>query len=125
MSNVPDDFDPIAVVVDWIDACRMRNLEVLLDLYAGDARLECACDGSQVHEGRAALESYWRPRLGSCSTAAFELDEIAPAPDGVVLHYVSFEDKPVRMTFSFDSKGKILRSRCEPFTQSRPPQPAR
>lgn len=122
MSNVPDDFDPIAIVVDWIDACRMRNLEVLLDLYAGDARLECACHGSQVHEGRAALASYWRPRLDSFSPTAFELDEIAPAPDGVVLDYVSFEGKPVRMIFSFDGKGKILRSRCEPSTQLRPPQ---
>ena len=43
---MPKDFDPIAAVVDWLDACRRRDLSGLLDLYAADASLECACDGA-------------------------------------------------------------------------------
>jgi hypothetical protein len=39
MSNMPKDFDAIAVVVDWLDACRKRDLGALLDLYADDAGL--------------------------------------------------------------------------------------
>ena len=36
MSNAPDGFDAIGVVVDWIDACKQRRLDDLLNLY--DAR---------------------------------------------------------------------------------------
>jgi len=32
MSNAPDGFDAIGVVVDWIDACKQRRLDDLLDL---------------------------------------------------------------------------------------------
>ncbi|MGB6433140.1 MAG: hypothetical protein WBF59_03790 [Bradyrhizobium sp.] len=30
-------FDPVAVVVDWLDACRTRRLGDLLDLYDAKA----------------------------------------------------------------------------------------
>jgi len=90
MSNMPEDFDPIAVVVDWLDACRKRDLAALLDFYGDEASLECACDGIFIH-GRSALEAYWRPRLDAFVPTAFGLEEIAPTPDGVVLDYSSFE----------------------------------
>jgi hypothetical protein len=115
---LPNDFDQIAAVVDWLDACRTRNLDVVLDLYAGDASLECECDGRKMHTGRAELEAYWRPRLNTSSSTAFELNEIAPVSNGVVLDYLSFEDKPVRIFFQFDSAGKISLSRCGPLVQS-------
>jgi len=65
IADLADDFDQIALVVDWLDACRNRDLATLLDLYADDATLECCCGGVKVSEGRAELESYWRPRLGA------------------------------------------------------------
>jgi ketosteroid isomerase-like protein len=113
-SDLSKDFDQIAIVVDWLDACRARDLEALLDLYAQDASLECACNDRKVFQGRADLASYWRPRLGDFSPTAFGLDEITPSADGVVLDYVSFEGKPVRIYFAFDGDGKILQTRCEP-----------
>jgi ketosteroid isomerase-like protein len=113
-SVLSKDFDQIAVVVDWLDACRARDLEALLDLYAQDASLECACNDRKVFQGRADLASYWRPRLGDFSSAAFKLDEITTDAEGVVLDYVSFEGKPVRIYFNFDGDGKILQTRCEP-----------
>jgi hypothetical protein len=33
MSLTPHDFDPLAVVVDWLDACRSRDLNAVLELY--------------------------------------------------------------------------------------------
>ena len=108
-----DDFDQIAAVVDWLDACRARDLNSLLELYAQDARLECTCDDQKIHQGRAELESYWRPRLGDFSPTAFGLNDITPAPDGVVLDYIGFEGRPVRIFFAFDENGKILQTRCE------------
>lgn len=118
---MPNDFDQIAVVVDWLDACRRRDLDMLLDLYAPEASLECRCDGATVRKGRARLASYWRPRLDSLVPNAFGLEEIEPTPDGVQLDYVSHEGLRVRMIFSFTTDGKILRTHCAPFSQpSRP-----
>ena len=109
-----EDFDRIAVVVDWLDACRRRDLNTLLGLYAEQAKLQCKCSGGKIHSGRAELECYWRSRLESPAPAAFDVEAIAPEADDVLLDYRSFEGKPVRIHFSFDSFGKILQTRCGP-----------
>jgi hypothetical protein len=119
MSDLPKDFDPIAVAIDWLDACRQRNLEALLDLYTLDASLACECDQSTIHRGRAALEAYWQTRLNGFSPGAFGLEEIVPAADGVVLDYLNGDGKPVRIHFTFDATGKILQTRCGLLTRPR------
>jgi ketosteroid isomerase-like protein len=116
MSSMPVDFDPVAVVVDWLDACRKRDLAALLDLYAEDASIECACHGRAVVHGRTALAAYWQPRLETMVPTAFGLEEITPGPDGVLLDYLSFEGKPVRISFAFSVAGKILQTICHPGT---------
>lgn len=116
MSNMPEDFDPIAAVVDWLDACRRRDLSGLLDLYAADASLECACNGTTLIHGRDALKAYWRPRLDAFVPTAFGLEEIAPDADGVLLVYWSYDGKPVRISFRFSPQGKISRTVCSPAT---------
>ena len=112
-SNLRDDFDRMAAVVDWLDCCRSGNLDALLDLYAGNASLECACENARI-TGRSGLAAYWKPRLSSPMPDAFGLEEIAPGDDGVTLVFLSFDGKLVRMTFAFDSHGKITRTRCGP-----------
>jgi ketosteroid isomerase-like protein len=118
IADLADDFDQIALVVDWLDACRNRDLTALLDLYADDATLECRCDGGKVSEGRAELESYWQPRLDAIATTAFGLEEIIPTTEGVVLDYLSHEGKPVRIAFTFSCDAKIQRSACLPMEQA-------
>jgi hypothetical protein len=118
IADLADDFDQIALVVDWLDACRNRDLATLLDLYAADARLECRCGGFKVSEGRAGLESYWRPRLDMLAPTAFGLQEIAPTAEGVVLDYLSHEGEPVRMVFTFSHDARIQRTACLPVEQA-------
>jgi len=113
--RLPRDFDAMAVVVDWLDACRNQNLEQLLDAYAADAGLECACEGVSVR-GRAELAAYWKPKLAAFAPAAFGIEEITPSQDGVLLDYLNFEGKRVRIHFVFDSEGKIVHSRCGPVS---------
>ena len=117
--DIANDIDQVAVVVDWLDACRRHDLGPLLDLYAPDASVECDCDGGNTYAGRVALEAYWRPRLEAFSPNAFGLQEIAPAADGVVLDYLNAEGKPVRIIFTFDADGKISQTRCGPFAPVR------
>ena len=109
---MPEDFDRIAIVVDWLDACRKRDLGALLDLYADDASLECNCDGTQLVHGRTALEAYWKPRLAAFALSAFGLDEITPTGDGVVLDYWGPDGSPVRVVFAFTAEGKIQHTHC-------------
>ena len=112
-AELPEDFDRVAVVVDWLDACRTRDLDALLDLYAEDARLECSCEGVKV----LAAGPNWillAAPAGQPAAVAFGLEEIGPEADGVVLDYRSFEGKPVRIHFGFDETGKIVQTRCDP-----------
>lgn len=112
IADLAGDFDQVALVVDWLDACRNRDLAALLDLYADDAKLECQCGEVEVSEGRAELESYWRPRLTALVPTAFGLEEITPTAEGVVLDYLSHEGKPVRIVFTFSRDAKIQRTAC-------------
>jgi len=118
IADLADDFDQMALVVDWLDACRNRDLATLLDLYADDATLECQCGEVKVSEGRAELESYWRPRLNAIAPTAFGLEEITPTAEGVVLDYLSHEGKPVRIAFIFSRDAKIQRTACSPAGQA-------
>jgi SnoaL-like domain len=115
--DLADNFDKMGIVVDWLDCCRNRDLDALLDLYADDAALECACEDTRI-KGRAALADYWRPKLSGVSSDAFGLEEIRPDGDGVVLDYLSFEGSPVRIVFAFDAQGKISFMRCAPGSLS-------
>jgi len=47
MSDARDGFDAIGVVVDWIDACKQRRLDDLLNLYHATATVEC-CEGGSL-----------------------------------------------------------------------------
>ena len=114
VADLADDFDQVAVVVDWLDACRNRDVSALLDLYADDAKLECRCGETKVSQGRAELESYWRPRLTTRVPTAFGLEEVTPAAGRVVLDYLSHEGKPVRIAFVFTRDGKIQSTSCAP-----------
>jgi ketosteroid isomerase-like protein len=124
IANLVEDFDQVALVVDWLDACRNRDLAGLLDLYAEDATLECQCGGVRVSEGRAQLESYWQPRLNALAPTAFGLEDITPTADGVVLDYLDHEGEPLRIVFTFSRDAKTLRTACAPSGQAVPRQVA-
>ena len=78
---------------------------------------ECQCGEVKVKEGRAELESYWRPRVDALALA-FGLEEIAPTAEGVVLDYLSHEGKPVRIAFTFSRDAEIQRTACAPAGQA-------
>jgi hypothetical protein len=110
---VADDFDKMATVVDWLDACRSRRLDALLDFYGDSATLQCACEDISVND-RSGLAAYWRPKLAGASADAFTLEEITPRGEGVALDYLGFDGKAVRIVFAFDAHGKIAHMSCRP-----------
>ena len=99
-----DGFDAIGVVVDWIDACKQRRLDDLLDLYDAAATVEC-CEGGSFR-GRSEMERYWRPRLERAGSGAFEIDVLMPDKDGVMLDYRGYDGVPVRTHFRLQARGR-------------------
>jgi hypothetical protein len=112
MSNNGSGFDPIGIVVDWIDARRERKLSALVELYDDAATVDC-CKGGRF-SGRADVERYWRSKLSAHTPDSFEIDAIMPEWKGVCLDYREHDDKPVRTHFRFSVAGKILHTACGP-----------
>jgi hypothetical protein len=114
------DFDPMAVVVDWLDACRARRLDDLLNLYDERASLRCACEG--VFQGRDDVARYWSTRLDRSVMQAFSLNDLAIGNDGhkpsIVLDYMAYDGKPVCIRFKFTEAGKIAETDCWPGKRS-------
>jgi hypothetical protein len=112
-------FDPLAVVVDWLDAGRARRLDALLDFYDSAATLECGCDGPHIYRGRADIARYWAKRLEAAVPDAFRLINILPGdePHNAVLDYTSYEGRLVRIYFDFAPTGKIAATACGPLDQ--------
>ena len=116
MLTSPDTFDPLTLVADWLDACRWRELNTLLDLYDGRATLECDCEQLRL-TGRKWIAAYWAPKLETKVVLAFSLHEIAMTADGVRVEYLDHEGKPLRMDFRFSPSGKISHQLCSRFAQ--------
>jgi hypothetical protein len=111
-----DEFDPLAVVVDWLDSCRLGDLGALIDMYDERATLECDCDTLTL-VGRASIAAYWAPKLAMASAAAFAMDDLTLTVDGACLDYRNYEGNPVRLLFRFTPLGMILHTECGPFSQ--------
>jgi len=111
-------FDPIALAVDWLDCCKARSLESLLELYDARGSLSCACAGPYIYQGREDIARYWSPRLEKAVPHAFSLTELTPADSNdkpcVVLDHVGYDGKPVRVRFLFTKAGKIAQTVCTP-----------
>jgi hypothetical protein len=116
MSIPWDEFDPLAVVVDWLDSCRLGDLGALVDMYDERATLECGCD-SLTLVGRASIAAYWAPKLAMASAAAFAMDDLTLTADRACLDYRNYEGDPVRLFFRFTRSGMILHTECSLFSQ--------
>ena len=114
MPTSPDTFDPLAVVADWLDACRWGELDAFVNRYDEQATLECDCERFSL-TGHKWIAAYWAPKLESKRVLAFSLNGMALTADGVQLDYQSYEGKPVRIDFRFGPSGKILHTSCGPL----------
>ncbi|MBN8990821.1 MAG: nuclear transport factor 2 family protein [Rhizobiales bacterium] len=110
----PDDFDPLATVIDWLDMCRAGEINALLALYDDRATIDCDCESVSL-AGRSAIAAYWRAKLETRVIPAFTLDDITLDGEGVRVDYRSDEGKPVWMCFRFNEAGKIRHTSCGPI----------
>jgi hypothetical protein len=73
------------------------------------------------YRGRRAIASYWVDRPFAGVEDAVQLINIVPGedPDCVMLDYLDYDGKPVRMHFAFAALGKIAATVCAPTVCSR------
>ena len=114
MLTSPGTFDPLAVVSDWLDACRWGELDALLNLYDERVTLECDCEQVRL-TGRKWIAAYWAHKLESKAVLAFSLNDMSLTADGVQVDYQGYEGRPLRMHFRFSPSGKILHTSCSPL----------
>jgi hypothetical protein len=112
-----DRFDPMGLVIDWLDACKERRLSSLIDLYDESATLDCCCEGKTLR-GRLDLEAYWGPKLAHSVIGAFEVYVLFPEDRRRMLDYRAFDGNPVRIHFRFTDDGKIRHNACAPVKQA-------
>jgi len=115
--HTPDDFDRAGVVVDWLDACRARQLDALLKLYEERATLICDCDGVDL-AGYNSLAIYWKSKLERKAASAFTLDGMTQTGNEIQVDCQGCKGKPVRVHFRFSPLGKILHTRFRPLSCS-------
>lgn len=111
-------FDPMAKAIEWLDAYRARALDALLDLYDGDASIECGCDRRTTVAGLRAIAAYWQQRFRD--HPAQELVDVQRHGDGVAVFY-QVPDGVVRAVLTFNAAGKIQRTACGPTREIRSP----
>ena len=109
--TLPHKFDPLALVVDWFDKCRLGRIDELLDLYDERATLECNCARVSL-TGRKAIAAYWVPKLERRVHSTFTLDDMVLTGCGVLVDYRGYRGEAVRIHFHFNPSGKILDRSC-------------
>ena len=105
------DYDPLAIVVDWLDFCRSAEAGLLLSLYDEEAVIECECEQASL-SGRCAVEAYWHSKLQKKCPQAFDLEDLKPVADRVILDHRNHKGQSVRIHFSFTDDGRILHTTC-------------
>ena len=114
-AELPEDFDRIAVVVDWLDACRKRDLDTLLDLYAEEARLEMQM---RRRENSSAAGLNWIPTGGRGWTVRRRLPSTStlspPSSTASCSTIAATKASPYASISASTNSGKIMQTRCEP-----------
>ena len=103
-------FDAMAAAVDWLDAYRAGDIDLILSMYADDAVVECGCD-DVIIVGKEGLRAYWERRLREFP--ASKLDDLWPCADGATISYRA-RPGPVSAILQFSTDGRISHLRCKP-----------
>lgn len=104
-------FDPMALAIDWLDAYRANDLDLLVSLYDEAGQLECGCGGQSIVVGKVALSEYWKQRFHE--KPAHELEDMQVVSDGIKLAYRT-GDGVISVILHYNARGKILLSQCGP-----------
>jgi ketosteroid isomerase-like protein len=104
-------FDPMAAAIDWLDAYRSSDLELMLNMFADDAVIQCGCCAMTTIRGKETFRAYWAQRFQDC--VPYDLDDLQPSGKGTFISYVTSAGT-VSAAVQFDQDGKIAFMRLGP-----------
>jgi hypothetical protein len=103
-------FDPMAAAIDWLDAYREEDLDLIIAMYADDATVHCNCVDSTIVSGANKLRHYWMIRLRD--HPASELLDLNPMENGALISFAT-RLGAMNTLLSFDSSGRIVEQNFE------------
>lgn len=104
-------FDPMAAAIDWLDAYREKDLDLIIAMYADDATVHCKCVDSTIVSGANELRHYWMVRLRD--HPASELLDLNPMENGIRISFATLFGA-MSTLLSFDPNGRIVEQNFEP-----------
>jgi hypothetical protein len=106
--------DVIARAIDWLDACKSLRWQRVAELYAAEARVaipgELLRAPATLLHGISDIAAYWHQTFNTAPRAAFELVELYPGHDSVILIYYDEQYQRVSEFLEFNSEGQIKQS---------------
>jgi hypothetical protein len=106
-------FDELGLIVDWLDAYRVMNIQGIVDLYDPDATIYCSCGDHDPVVGIIQIEQYWTERVRRFPLA--DIKEIRPVGNDVIVRYEVSKNRIVAARFGFSPRQKIGLTRCGPI----------
>jgi hypothetical protein len=104
-------FDPMAAAIDWLDAYRSSDLELMLTMFADDAVIQCGCCAMTTIRGKEPFRAYWQQRFQDC--VPYDLDDLQPSCKGTLISYVtSAGTVSADVQFNHDGKIAFMRLGC-------------
>ena len=103
--------DLMGIAIEWLD-CYQAGDVYIVDLYAEDASLQCACEGRKELRGKGAIAAYWHQRL--VEKPAGELIDLQGNGSDIVLDF-RVAGSVVEAVLTFDADGSLVHSRCGPW----------
>lgn len=103
-----------AFAVEWVSAWNAHDLDRVLSHYTEDFTLSSPLVAQIVGEssgqlcGKEAVGAYWGKALALIPDLHFELLDIFPGVDSLVLHYRNHQGRRVAEVFFFDPKSKLV-----------------
>lgn len=101
----------MSAAVDWLDAYRAGDMEIILAMYAEDAVVHCGCGGIKIITSNDSLRAFWVDRLRK--HPASHLTNLQPSEDGAVISYAT-RNGVVSAAFTFNASGQIASHTCGP-----------
>jgi hypothetical protein len=103
--------DIVARAIDWLDACRSHTWQHMRDFYSLDTQVFVPAALPPYRNMRLLgideVCAYWRDTFSAVDGSAFELVEIYPGDDSVVLIYYDEQFRRVSEFLQFDDAGLI------------------
>lgn len=98
--------DPVAAAVEWLDAYRAADLDMIVGMHADEAVVDCRCCVRETVTNKERLRAFWKERFDECVPS--DLLDVQPvSSSGTSISFATPRGKTTAV-FVFNRDGKII-----------------